>query len=144
MASLKLARTQESRQGTTPAGVVATVLGLAALLIASATPNSPLTNFRNWVFDAYERWWPPARPEYRTVVIDVDSDSIRHLGQWPWPRDQLARLVEAAGAARVIGIDLLLTEPDRLAGRDHETDPVLAAGLKRVPVVLAAADDPGD
>jgi hypothetical protein len=30
-------------------------------------------------------------------------------------------------AAVVIGIDLLLTEPDRLAGNSHETDAILAA-----------------
>jgi adenylate cyclase len=144
MASLQLARVLTSRQGATPARVVATLLGLAAILIAAATPSSPLANLRNWVFDAYERSWPSNRSEHRTLVIDIDSDSIRHIGQWPWPRDELAKLVETAAAARVIGIDLLLSEPDRLADRGHETDPALAASLKRVPVVLAAAADSRD
>jgi len=144
MASLQLAGVLTSRQGATPARVVATLLGLAAILIAAATPSSPLANLRNWVFDAYERSWPSNRSEHRTLVIDIDSDSIRHIGQWPWPRDELAKLVETAAAARVIGIDLLLSEPDRLADRGHETDPALAASLKRVPVVLAAAADSRD
>jgi adenylate cyclase len=142
MASLQLPGVLTARQGATSARVVATLLGLAAILTAAATANSPLANLRNWVFDAYERNWPPARLD-RTLVIDIDSDSIRHIGQWPWPRDELARLVETA-AARVIGIDLLLTEPDRLADRGHETDSALAASLRRVPVVLAAAADPRD
>ena len=49
---------------------------------------------------------------------------------------------KAAAAARVIGIDVLLTEPDRLAGSDHKTDAILAASLRQVPVVLAAAAEP--
>ena len=124
------------------AKVAATLLGLTVILAADATPNGPLANLRNWVFDAYERIWPNSRPAPRTLVIDIDSDSIRHVGQWPWPRDQLARLVHIAAAARVIGIDLLLTEPDRVARSDHETDAILAASLRQVPVVLAAAADP--
>ena len=128
--------------GATWTRVAATLLGLTAILAADATPNGPLADLRNWVFDAYERHWPSPRPAYLTLVIDIDGDSIRHVGQWPWPRDQLARLVEVAAAARVIGIDLLLTEADRLAGSNHETDAILAASLRQVPVVLAAAADP--
>lgn len=128
--------------GTTRTRVAATLLGLTSILVADATPNGPLANLRNWVFDAYERDWPSSRPAYRTLVIDIDGDSISNVGQWPWPRDQLARLVEIAAAARVIGIDLLLTEADRLARDDHQTDAILAASLRRVPVVLAAAAEP--
>jgi signal transduction histidine kinase/CHASE2 domain-containing sensor protein len=118
------------------------LLGLTAILAADATPNGPLANLRNWVFDTYERHWPNSRPAAQTLIIDIDSDSISHVGQWPWPRDKLARLVERAAAARVIGIDLLLTEPDRLGGSDHETDAILARSLRRVPVILATAADP--
>jgi signal transduction histidine kinase/CHASE2 domain-containing sensor protein len=128
----------------TRAGVVATVLGLMVILVADAASNGPLPAIRNLLFDAYERDWPSAPPAHRIVVIDIDSRSIRQIGQWPWPRDQLARLVEIAAAARVIGIDLLLTEPDRLGGSNDETDALLAASLRRVPVVLAAAADPAD
>ena len=122
--------------------IAATLLGLTAILVADAAPDGALANLRNWVFDAYERHWPSARPEYRTLVIDIDGDSIRHIGQWPWRRDQLSRLVERASAARVIGIDLLLTEADRFAGSNDETDAVLAAILHQTPVVLGAAAEP--
>jgi len=118
------------------------LLGLTVILVAAATPNGLLSTLRNAVFDAYQRDWPVARPAHRILLIDVDSESIRRIGQWPWPRDRLARLIKIAGAARVIGIDLLLTEPDRLGGSNDETDALLAASLRRVPVVLAAAADP--
>ena len=135
-----LLRVSASWRSATRAKVAATLLGLTAILVADATPNRPLANLRNWVVDAYERHWPSLRPASRTLVIDIDSNSIRHVGQWP--RDQLARLVEIAASARVVGIDLLLTETDRLAGSDHDTDAILAANLRRVPGVLAAAADP--
>jgi CHASE2 domain-containing sensor protein len=115
---------------------------LTIILAADATPNGPLQNLKNWVFDAYARHWPSSRLTYRTLIIDIDGDSIRRVGQWPWSRDQLARLIEKAAAARVIGIDLLLTEADRLAGSNHATDAILAESLRGVPVVLAAAADP--
>jgi len=127
------------RRGATRTRVVVTLIGLALVLAADATPGSPLASLRNWVFDAYQRYWPSARSGHPIVIIDIDAASIRHIGQWPWPRDHLARLVEAAAAARVIGIDLLLTEPDRLAGKNRETDTTLAASLRHLPVVLAAA-----
>jgi CHASE2 domain-containing sensor protein/signal transduction histidine kinase len=128
-------------RGATRVRIATTLLWLAAIVLVDAMPNGPLANLRSWVFDFYERSWPPARPEHRTLVIDIESESIRRVGQWPWPRDQLARLVEAAATARVVGIDLLLTEPDRLAGKAHDIDAPLTASLRQVPVVLAAAGD---
>ena len=118
------------------------LLGLAIILGADATPNGPLANLRDWTFDAYQRYWPGSRSTDRILVIEIDGDSLRHVGQWPWPRDKLARLVDLAATARVVGIDLLLTEPDRLTDGGNETDAILAASLRRVPVVLAAAADP--
>src|SRR5215472_10084517 len=98
------------RRGATRTRVVVTLIGLALVLAADATPGSPLASLRNWVFDAYQRYCPSARSGHPIVIIDIDAASIRHIGQWPWPRDHLARLVAAAAAARVIGIDLLLAE----------------------------------
>src|SRR5215831_17843755 len=118
------------RHGATRVRVAATLLWLAVIVLADAAPNGPLENLRNWVFDFYERNWLPTRPEHRTLVIDIDSESIHRIGQWPWPRDQLAGLVEAAAGARVVGIDFLLAEPDRLGGKAHETDARLTASLR--------------
>lgn len=132
-----------SWRGATRAKFVTTLLALSVIFAAGATPNAPLANLRNWVFDAYERHLPRSRSTVQALTIDIDSESIRDLGQWPWPRDKLAGLVDAAAAARVIGIYLLLAEPDRLAGSDDKTDQILAASLRRAPVVLAAAADPG-
>ena len=137
-----LAPASASWRGATRTRVIAVLLGLTVILIADATAIGPLPTVRNWVFDAYERDWQHLPPAPRTLIIDIDSESIHHIGQWPWPRDQLARLVEIAAAARVIGIDLLLTEADRLGRGNDETDALFAASLRRAPVVLAAAAQP--
>ena len=50
----------------------------------------------------------------RVVIVDVDERSLARFGRWPWPRGQLARLlekIEALGAASV-GIDMIFAEPD--------------------------------
>lgn len=34
------------------------------------------------------------------IVVDIDRASIDALGTWPWPRDTMARLVEAVATGR--------------------------------------------
>lgn len=49
------------------------------------------------------------------LIVDIDEKSLTHLGQWPWPRYQIAKLLKIisdAGAA-AIGVDILFPEPDR-------------------------------
>src|SRR5215470_12934232 len=84
------------RRGATRTRVVVTLIGLALVLAADATPGSPLASLRNWVFDAYQRYWPSARSGHPIVIIDIDAASIRHIGQWPWPRDRHRSSVDGA------------------------------------------------
>jgi len=138
-----------------------TILCLAAILPVGAIPGGFFATSRNWLFDSYQRAAPALRVAPQTVIIDIDSASLERIGQWPWPRDQLARLVDAASGARVVGIDILLAEPDRLspaawaAARPDlapetrraltalpSNDALLAASIARVPVVLATVAAP--
>ncbi|HHY48420.1 MAG TPA: adenylate/guanylate cyclase domain-containing protein, partial [Alphaproteobacteria bacterium] len=76
------------------------------------------------------------------------------LGQWPWPRDRIALLVDRLtelGAA-AIAFDVLFPEPDRMsprrlgasAGVDPatlpDTDELFAAAIARAPVIMGFAD----
>ena len=88
----------------------------ASALALSQTLTTLRANFQNVVFDQYQRWRPRERGAERLVrVVDIDDESIRRLGQWPWPRAQMARLVDALASARVaaIGFDVLFSETDR-------------------------------
>jgi adenylate cyclase len=58
---------------------------------------------------------PPPIAEPRVVIIDIDEESLRAEGRWPWSREKMARLVAGLKAAGVhtIGFDVAFTEPER-------------------------------
>jgi len=56
------------------------------------------------------------RPSSGVIVIAaVDDKSISELGQWPWPRQVLGKLVNALTdyKVKVIGFDAIFSEPDK-------------------------------
>jgi adenylate cyclase len=96
------------------------------------------------VFDQYQRWQPrPYAFDQPVRVVDVDEESLRRFGQWPWSRDRLAALVEAlkgAGAA-AIGFDFLFSEKDRAdasAPEGETPDDAFARAIDGAPVVLGS------
>lgn len=101
----------------------------------------PLQTLRNNMFDQYQRWQPRIYRDVGVRIVDIDDESLRRLGQWPWPRSQVAELVDrlrAAGAAAV-AFDVLFAEPDRTAPL------ALLKHWKLAPEVaahLAALEDP--
>ncbi|MDI4658016.1 CHASE2 domain-containing protein [Xanthobacter autotrophicus] len=110
----------------------------AGLLVMGADPG-PLADARNGLFDLYQRAAPRAYdPDLPVRVVDVDEASLARIGQWPWPRATVARLVEklAASGAGAIAFDMVFSEPDRL-------DPAAVVGLLpedvRAPVQTALA-----
>ena len=67
-----------------------------------------------------QRLWPRENnPPQPVRIVDIDEASLRELGQWPWPRTQLARLVEELNelGAATIAFDIVFPEPDRLSPR---------------------------
>lgn len=75
----------------------------------------PLPDLRYWAFDSYQVYFPRARQTEAAMIVAIDDDSLRRKGQWPWPRDLVARLLDriAAQAPGAIGIDILFLEQDR-------------------------------
>jgi serine phosphatase RsbU (regulator of sigma subunit)/CHASE2 domain-containing sensor protein len=91
-------------------------------------------------FDAYQRMFPRERRSAPATIVEIDERSLAVLGQWPWPRTQVAQLLEsiAAHEPAAIGFDLLFPESDRFSPSavahlvpDLPTD--LAARLQAVP-----------
>jgi serine phosphatase RsbU (regulator of sigma subunit) len=91
-------------------------------------------------FDAYQRMFPRERRSAPATIVEIDERSLAVLGQWPWPRTQVAQLVDkiAAHEPAAIGFDVLFPESDRFSPSavahlvpDLPTD--LAARLQAVP-----------
>ena len=137
-------------------GALVTLVTLIAVAATYLYDPPPLRVLRNAVFDQYQRWQPRPYEPAPVCVVDIDDESLRRLGQWPWPRTRVAELIEklqAQGAA-VIGFDVVFSEPDRtspaamvklwnppddlqqrlLTIPDH--DEVMAQALRRGGVVL--------
>lgn len=107
-------------------GVAATLL----LLVLHIAEVPLLRQLGNLLFDTYQRAAPRAYEPAPVKVVDIDDETLRRLGQWPWPRTDVARLTKLltdAGAA-AIAFDIVFSEPDR-------TSP------SRVAKMLAASPD---
>ncbi len=83
----------------------------------SLWPPSLLVFLEGKVYDSFLQSVPARPTTGRVAIVDLDEASITTVGQWPWPRYRVARLlgkIRDAGAA-VVGLDMLFAEPDRTA-----------------------------
>lgn len=90
---------------------------VAGLSLLRAAEPQLLQRATLWAFDSYQRIQPRAFGGAPAVVVDIDNESLARLGQWPWSRARIARLVDRvreAGAA-VVAFDIVFAEPDRTA-----------------------------
>ncbi len=96
--------------------IAAVVMTLAAVALTIARP--PLLNrLDNDLYDALTRSAGREPPGGRVVIVDIDEQSLADVGQWPWPRDVVARLIERirAGGAAAVALDIVFPERDREA-----------------------------
>ncbi len=100
----------------------------------------PVELLRLKTFDIYQIVKPRKVTARPVVIIDIDEESLKTYGQFPWPRTRLAILIEklhALGAA-AIGFDILFPEQDRmspksLAGDIAGIDDTMRATLEKLP-----------
>jgi adenylate cyclase len=141
------------------ARAVCIVLLFALVPLRLADPR-PLEELRVRTFDLFQVLRPRVQTARPVAIVDIDEDSLKAIGQWPWPRTTLAdlvtRITQLGGLA--IGFDVIFAEPDRMSpsiaeqsfrGIDDETrakldslpsnDDVLAAAIKNSRVVVGQA-----
>ena len=91
------------------------------------------------------------------VFVDIDEASLARFGQWPWPRQYMAVILQNIGMAEplAIGVDILMSEDDRfnapsierlgdfatgeLDGRIADGDALLGEMLSFTPAVIAVS-----
>jgi len=71
------------------------------------------------LYDLKLRLFRPQTVDERVVIVDIDDKSLKEIGRWPWPREQVAKLTrnlfEQYGVAAV-GYDVVFSEPDQSSG----------------------------
>lgn len=90
-----------------------------ALLCFAVTIKAGQSEFiaylQNKVFDLYQQEFPRQYQDAPVKIVDIDEESLKRLGQWPWSRQIVAQLVARLMDmnAAVIGFDIVFAEPDR-------------------------------
>jgi adenylate cyclase len=91
-----------------------------ALLHASgALPIGVLDRLDAIIYDARLRATMPNTLDDRIVIVDIDEKSLGEIGQWPWPRNRLAELMDdlfERQKVALVGFDVVFAEPDESSG----------------------------
>src|SRR5471032_2737323 len=95
---------------------------------------------RQLLFDQYQRHYPRIPTAQPVIIVEIDEETLATVGQWPWPRNRLADLIDAIAAQKplAIGLDIYMpepdqTSPDKVAANLPKTADALAAGLRALP-----------
>jgi adenylate cyclase len=119
-------------------------LACAALLVLLAamvwSHGSFVERLQSAWFDAHQALWPRQVSTLPVTVVEIDQKSLHELGQWPWPRNLLARLVRIIQRAEpaAIGVNILMPEadalsPERLLAQSQVENRALAEALRALP-----------
>ena len=88
---------------------------IVVVLVLRTVAPAPFMASQITIFDAMQRIAPRSYVSAPVRIIDIDEESLKRIGQWPWSRDVLAALTERLtelGAAS-IAFDFVFSEPDR-------------------------------
>lgn len=110
---------------------------LTALVNLRAADPWPVRNLRDAYFDYLQRLAPRDYTPVPVLIVDLDEASLARFGQWPWPRDRLAAMVDRLSelGTAVIAFDILFPEADRLSPRNLIKDLVVRGALTSGPWV---------
>lgn len=94
-----------------------------SLFVASFFENHPLETLERKAYDlraAFSRKAPPAP----VAVVAIDTESLRRMGPWPWPRAYIGLVLHRLRdyGARVIGVELLYSSKDLNPGLQEVRD----------------------
>ncbi|MDX8387625.1 MAG: serine/threonine-protein kinase [Ghiorsea sp.] len=86
--------------------------GVTLLFLSAYANESAL--LRNLEFSMYDvALSSSAQPaKNRVVILDIDDQSIDLIGRWPWPRTEMANMIDTLNRAkaRMVGVDVFYSE----------------------------------
>ena len=110
-----MARRRASRR--TPEWAIGLTITFLVLVMVWIRPTF-LGGIEDQLFDLRLKWFGSRTPAQNIAIVAIDEESITKLGRWPWPRSRMAALVNllTAKGAKVIGLSLILSEPEEQSG----------------------------
>ncbi len=99
---------------------------LSFLIIMGLSATRLIKEFELKTIDFRFRLRPQITVKNDIVMIDIDDESLRKYGRWPWPRTRIAQLINGLNrhqAARTL-IDIEFVDPSQItvaAGQKQET-----------------------
>ena len=101
-------------------GISAVLLFIFAAHIQGARQYELIDRIESYLYDARVRLTMPNTVDERIVIVDIDEASLSVLGQWPWSRETLARIVDALFdeyLVHILGFDVLYAEEEETSGK---------------------------
>ena len=88
------------------------ILISAIYIFAPKLPSSIDNRLKDYMFTLRGEISPKSNS---VIIIDIDEKSLQSLGQWPWPRDILAKILRNLhnNDIAIIGLDIVFAEEDR-------------------------------
>src|SRR3989344_4102727 len=91
------------------------ISGLLAVFVLLAYFFSLINSLEDKITD---KFFIKRQPSSEIIIIAIDDQSIRAIGQWPWPRETFSLLLKKINKARSISIDINFSEISRLGSYD--------------------------
>ena len=92
-------------------------IALALILhVSGFYPLALVNRLEQFTYDVRLRLTLPGGVDSRIVIADIDEQSLLREGQWPWPRQRLAELVDMLFTEyqiRLLAFDVVFPEPER-------------------------------
>jgi len=102
-----------------------------------------IEQLESYLYDVRVRLAMPGGVDERVVIVDIDERSLTAEGQWPWPRDRIARLTDMLFdhyGIRVLGFDVVFPEPDEPSALSL-LDELASGPLAAEPSIIAALEE---
>jgi len=101
--------------------------------------NGFIANMEYLAYDTRVRLNTSKEKDDNVFILDIDEKSMAEIGQWPWPRDKIAELVDVLFdhyEIEVLGFDMTFPEPDRSQDLDvlNELEKKLGAQVSGIDI----------
>lgn len=101
--------------------ISASLLAVFALHVRGTLTLGVVERVESYLYDVRVRMTLESGIDDRITIIDIDEKSLAIEGQWPWPRDKVARLVDTlfdGYGVRMLGFDAYFPEPEASPARE--------------------------